>query len=106
MPLTVVADTQQEIDHLLSFVASTSCQYERNGTYYSGKEARDHINLKYEYYQSKIKTTEGFIKFSATKSNLSGEKYRIHCANKGVESTEEWLLSELQRYRKTFTPNE
>ena len=96
---TVIADTQQEIDHLLDFVASTDCQYDRNGTIHNGQEARDHINMKYKYYQKKVKTSEDFIKYSATNSKMSGRKYKIHCPNQETMDSSLWLLNELQTYR-------
>jgi len=96
---TVIADTQQEIDHLLDFVARTDCQYDRNGTIHNGQEARDHINMKYEYYQKKVKTSEDFIKYSATKSKLSGRKYKIRCPGQSAMDSSVWLLNELQTYR-------
>ena len=34
---------QNEIDHLLVFVKSTDCQYERNGDMHSGADAAEHI---------------------------------------------------------------
>jgi hypothetical protein len=93
------ADTQQEIDHLLGFVASSECEYDRNGTVHSGPEARDHINMKYEYYKKKVKTAEDFVKYSATKSKLSGRHYKIRCPEREVMDASEWLLNELQAYR-------
>lgn len=90
---------QDEINHLLRFVNSTSCSYERNGTRHSGEEAVKHIQKKYNYYIDDIKSTEDFIKYSATKSKMSGKFYKIHCiGNKPVKSSE-WLLEELQSYR-------
>ena len=94
------ADTQQEINHLLDYVANTDCQYDRNGRIYDGLEARDHINLKYEYYKDKIETTEDFIKYAATKSKLSGEKYKIHCPGYEPVYAGDWLLTELRIYRE------
>ena len=93
------ADTQQEIDHLLSFVASTDCEYDRNGAIHSGPEARDHINMKYQHYKKKVETTEDFIKYSATKSKISGRKYQIRCPDQEAVDSNEWLLKELQSYR-------
>ena len=93
------ADTQQEIQHLLEFVAETSCQYERNGTIYNGLEARDHINMKYEYYKKKVKSTEDFIKYSATSSKMSGKKYKIHCPDSDEMDSSQWLLDELHTFR-------
>ena len=98
---SVLADTRQEIDHLLEFVANTDCQYDRNGTVHNGPEARDHINMKYEHYRKKVKTSEDFIKYSATKSMMSGRKYKIHCPGSKTMNASDWLLEELQHYRET-----
>jgi len=93
------ADTQAEIDHLLKFVANTSCQYDRNGTVHDGPAARDHINMKYGHYRKKVKTAEDFIKYSASKSMISGRKYKIRCPDSEVVNASDWLLEELHRYR-------
>jgi hypothetical protein len=93
------ADTQQEINHLLEFVANTTCQYERNGTLYNGKKAQDHINRKYEYFQDEINSAEDFIAYSATKSTMSGKHYQVHCPGLEIQDSSDWLLEELQNYR-------
>jgi len=98
--LDVHASTQDEINHLLSFVASTDCKYERNGTMHNGKEAVEHINKKYAYYSDDIESTEDFIKYSATKSKMSGKFYKIHCSHKVPIKSQDWLLTELTVYRK------
>lgn len=95
----VLASTQDEINHLLSFVASTDCQYERNGTLHNGAEAVAHINKKYEYYLDDIESSEDFIKYSATKSKMSGKYYIIHCGDKAAVKSKDWLLTELTLYR-------
>ena len=95
-----VADTEQEIAHLLDFVANTPCIYDRNGASYDGPEARDHINRKYQYYRDKVKTAEDFIKYSATKSKISGKNYKIRCPDSSVMNTSDWLLGELRRFRQ------
>jgi len=100
--VNVFAETQDEISHLLSFVASTDCQYERNGTMHNGKEAVEHINKKYAYYKDDIKSTEDFIEYSATKSKMSGKFYKIHCNNKISINSQDWLLSELMAYRQAY----
>jgi hypothetical protein len=98
--LNALASTEDEISHLLSFVTSTGCQYERNGTMHNGAEAVNHINRKYEYFLDKIESTEDFIKFSATKSNMSGKYYKIHCDGKPAQRSKDWLLEELMRFRR------
>jgi hypothetical protein len=106
LPGLLVADdqqeiTQQEIDHLLSFVANMACEYDRNGSIHNGPEARDHINRKYEYYKKEVKTAEDFVKYSATKSKMSGRSYKILCPGEEAVSSSEWLLQELQAFRES-----
>ncbi|MFT7130560.1 MAG: hypothetical protein ACI89U_002684 [Gammaproteobacteria bacterium] len=96
---SVAADTSSEIDHLLHFVATTYCKYERNGELHSGTEAVKHIEKKYGYYRDDIETTEDFVKYSATKSKISGNHYQIHCKNQPAVKSSTWLLSELDRHR-------
>ncbi|ABV36380.1 conserved hypothetical protein [Shewanella sediminis HAW-EB3] len=68
---------------------------------YNGAEAVEHINKKYEYFSDDIKSTEDFIKYSATKSKMSGKFYKIHCGNKSPVKSRDWLLTELEAYRKS-----
>lgn len=90
---------QQEIQHLLQFVKSTDCQYQRNGTSHTGVEAVKHIQKKYDYFLDDIKTAEDFIKYSATKSKMSGNKYQVLCENQKAIYSQDWLLQALQVYR-------
>ncbi len=93
------ADTQQEIDHLLDFVGKTNCKYIRNGSSHTGVEAKEHISKKYAYYKDQIYSAEDFIKYSATKSEMSGTRYKVLCPSKTSQNSSEWLLDELKYYR-------
>ncbi|GLS92290.1 hypothetical protein GCM10007916_33600 [Psychromonas marina] len=95
----VFANTVQEINHLLNFVETTDCSYHRNGTAYNGVDARDHIQNKYDYYDNKIKSAEDFIKYSATKSMMSGKRYTIICGDEAPQFSADWLNQELLKYR-------
>jgi len=90
---------QNEINHLLNYVSKTSCTYERNGTKHNGQEAVKHIRKKYQYYLDDIHSTEDFIKYSATKSKMSGKHYLIHCQGSKQIKSRAWLLKELAVYR-------
>jgi len=96
---SALAGTQEEIDHLLDYVANTPCKYDRNGTIHDGPDARDHINMKYEHYKKKVKTAEDFIRYSATKSLMSGKKYKIRCPGVEAVFASDWLLDELKVFR-------
>jgi len=96
-----IANTQKEIEHLLKFVANTSCKYERNGTLHDGTKAKNHIQKKYDYFLDKVNTAEDFIEYSATKSTMSGKTYKIHCTNMPVQNSADWLLDELKKFRRS-----
>ena len=97
---TCLADMQSEIQHLLQYVEDTDCEFERNATVYDSKEARAHIERKYTYVNSHVDETEGFIKYAATGSSISGKQYHVTC--NGIRQTSsEWLHHELSRYRGT-----
>jgi hypothetical protein len=91
---------QKEIVHLLHYIENSDCIFIRNGREGTAADARNHIQKKYEYFKDRVKTTEDFIRYAATKSSLSGTPYRVRC-NGRETGTAEWLRSELQRHRSS-----
>ncbi len=91
----------KEINHLLNYVKTTKCIYIRNGDKHDGPDAMNHIKLKYDYFEDDIRTTEDFIRLSATKSTMFGSKYHIKCPGEPEVESGLWLLEELAHYRKT-----
>lgn len=89
---------RQEIDHLLQYIESSGCIFIRNGKESAPGEARDHIQKKYDYFRDRVKTTEDFIKYAATKSTISGKAYAVRCNGPEMD-TADWLQSELQKLR-------
>ena len=102
LPLAALATpgpaAQDEIDHLLSYVASSSCSFVRNGSEYGPVKARDHLADKYRFAGNRISTAEEFIEYLATKSSFSGAPYHVHCG-KDDQLSGAWLTAELKRYR-------
>jgi hypothetical protein len=92
---------KQEIQHLLNYVQKTDCSYIRNGESHNGDEARKHIQMKYNYFKDDIHSAEDFIRLSATKSTMWGNKYYIVCPHQNKIPSSQWLLQELHRYRET-----
>jgi len=72
----------------------------RNDTEYAAKKAQSHIQRKYNNIKNKITTTEQVIKYSTTKSSLSGNIYFIKCPDIAKVPSADWLTKELMRYRK------
>ena len=95
----VPASQIKEVRHLLNFVETTDCTFERNGKKYNSEEASKHIKRKYKHYRSQITTTEEFIEYSATKSTMSGKDYLVYCESDTPIKSKDWLLEELRVYR-------
>lgn len=103
LTISVLADVPQEqqaeVQHLLNFVKTSSCEMIRNGSHHNGEKAASHIERKYDYFRNKIKTTEDFIEYSASKSTMSGKDYYVQCGDELIK-TRDWLLTELSNFRK------
>ena len=93
--------TKQEITHLFATLEASSCQFNRNGSWYSAKEASGHLNTKYKYLQNKdlVPSAEKFIERAATESSLSGKAYLIKCADNVAQASSPWFKAVLEKYR-------
>ena len=89
----------KEVNHLLKFVKSSGCIINRNGTDHPAAEGIEHIEMKYDYFRGDIKSTEDFIAYSATKSTMSGDYYMVSCPGKKTIRTQDWLMTELKKFR-------
>ena len=88
-----------EVNHLLIFIAETECDFIRNGVSYNADKTVSHIKKKYAHYKKKISTAEEFIELSASKSMVSNKPYFIECVGQSTQTSKQWLLDELLRYR-------
>jgi hypothetical protein len=90
-----------EIDVLLARLAASACEFYRNGSWHGAAEAKSHLLGKLRYLEGKglVQSTEQFIELGASKSSVSGEPYRVKCANGIVVNSNAWLRSELQAMR-------
>jgi len=96
----VPSEQRHEVEHLLNFIANTSCIIDRNGSLHAGPDALSHIKKKYAYFRDDISTTEEFIERAASKSTFSGNAYRVQCGDNKTTTTQHWLVTELAAYRK------
>ena len=98
-PLESQADTELEIKHLFEYIQNSNCTFVRNGKEYNPPEALAHIQKKYGYAKRRITSAEDFIKYTVTKSSLSGQPYLVICNGREILSAE-WFRAELKRFRK------
>ena len=99
------ARARQEIAHLLDYVGQSGCQFNRNGSWYSGAEARTHLLRKLDYLEGKdlVHSTEQFIELGASKSSSSGKPYQVRCGQAAATDSGPWLNAELKTLRKAAT---
>lgn len=99
-PHAEVPEAQQhEVDHLYGFMLNSGCKLERNDKTYLPDVAIGHMKDKQDYFADRITSTETFIKYAATKSEISGKYYMVHCPGKEVMKITDWLNDELKHYR-------
>jgi Family of unknown function (DUF5329) len=93
---------QVEVEHLLTFVAVSNCEFYRNGTWYDANQAQAHLREKLSIVTptNHVLTAEEFIEKVATKSAFTGIAYQIRCAGDKPVAVSEWLLGELRHYRQ------
>ncbi len=91
------------IDHLLAYLKTSGCDFNRNGKWYKADEAVQHLNKKYAYLLKKglVSTAEDFIARAASESSMSGKPYQVRCGNNPPQPSGKWLTQELLRFRQT-----
>ena len=94
--------TRTEIDSLLARLQASGCQFNRNGSWYSSSEARDHLLRKLDYLEGRgsIQSTEQFIQLAASSSSSSGKAYLVRCGNDAAVPSQQWLSRELASLRQ------
>jgi hypothetical protein len=95
------AAARAEVDALLTRLQKSGCEFQRNGSWYSGAEAKAHLLKKLDYLDGKnaVQSTEQFIELGASSSSASGKPYQVRCGNAPVVNSGPWLQGELKTLR-------
>jgi hypothetical protein len=101
-PLSPVA--RSEIDGLMSRLEVTGCEFNRNGKWYTGADAKSHLLRKLQYLEERnaVQSAEDFIELAATSSSVSGQPYLVKCEDGAAVSSRTWLRTQLQGVRKSM----
>jgi Family of unknown function (DUF5329) len=96
-----------EVVELLSRLEASGCQFNRNGIWYSGSAAKDHLTLKLAYIESNAAPTsaENFIELAASTSSASGKPYQVRCGTSAPVTSSTWLDQQLRLIRSSRTPS-
>lgn len=90
-----------ELQALLDTLDATACLFHRNGRWYSGPEARRHLQAKWSSMNRRVplSTPEQFIEHVASRSLHSGQPYQVKCGEAAPVASERWLQEQLQQVR-------
>lgn len=93
--------TEREISHLFTYLKSSGCSFNRNGTWYEPAKAAAHLQQKYDYLLKKnlVSSSEDFIIRAATESSISNKPYSVRCGAAAPTPSGLWFRAELERYR-------
>ena len=89
------------IDTLIQRVSRMSSMvFLRNGSEYNAADAAKHMQAKYDYFKKELATAEDFIERCASRSEMTGQAYRVKLADGAVRDANEFLNSELRTLRQ------
>ena len=83
------AAARAEIDALLSSLAASGCEFNRNGSWHTGAQAREHLLRKLDYLEGKdaVKRAEDFIEQQLQRQGLPGAVRRPgHGGQQGLDA--------------------
>ena len=98
-PTRADSPEDREIAYLLEFVRESGCDFVRNGKRHDARDAADHLRSKYRRGRRWVDTAEQFISRIASKSSMSGEAYRVRCADSPEQTSADWLTQALEAQR-------
>ncbi|MCG2591731.1 DUF5329 domain-containing protein [Ramlibacter sp. XY19] len=95
------APVRAEIDVLLARLQASGCQFNRNGSWYDGAEARSHLLRKLDALEGRgtVQNTEQFIQLAASGSSMSGKPYLVRCTGAAAVESRQWLTEQLAQVR-------
>lgn len=93
---------KKEIDQLIAHLASSGCEFGRNGSWYSAAKAVSHLQRKYDYLLERdlVPTAEAFIEQAASESSSSGKPYLVKCPEQPEVQSSDWFRAALAAIRQ------
>jgi len=89
------------IDTLIQRVSKMSAMvFLRNGSEYNASDAAKHMQAKYDYFKKELVTAEDFIERCASRSEMTGQAYKVRLDGGTVRDANEFLNSELRALRQ------
>jgi hypothetical protein len=93
-----LAVENEEIEYLLSHIATSDCVFIRNGKEHQPQKASEHLAMKYSHVKKRIKTADDFIDKIASQSSITRRQYKIGCDGVQIPARQ-WLRQALESFR-------
>ena len=93
------AREQARIDFLIHGVeTATGVKFIRNGSEYDGAAGAKHLRTKLNYAGDRVKTAEDFVKYCASESSFTHQKYKIRLADGTTTESATYFLAKLHEF--------
>lgn len=97
---TPSASEHKVIDKLIDRLgAKRAMIFIRNDSQHDAADAVKHLRAKFNHFKSRIVTAEDFIELCATRSEMTGELYKVREGNGPLRNAGEYLREELRAVR-------
>ena len=98
---TPSATEERLIDTLIQRVSNMSSMvFLRNGSEYKAADAAKHMQAKYDYFKKELVTAEDFITRCASRSEMTGQAYKVKLNDGAMRDASEFLNAELRSLRQ------
>lgn len=100
------ARAAREIEQLITALATSDCEFQRNGRWYDAAKAQAHLRKKYAWLRKRnlVASAEQFIERAGSESSFSGRIYQVRCPGRPPVTSAAWLRVRLMQLRRT-TPS-
>jgi hypothetical protein len=93
------AREQARIDFLIRGVeTATNVKFVRNGTEYDGVAGAKHLRRKLDYAGERVKTADDFVKYCASESSFTHQKYKIRAADGTTTDAATYFHAKLREF--------
>jgi hypothetical protein len=93
------AREQARIEFLIRGVeTSTGVKFVRNGSEYDGAAAAKHLRMKLAHFGGRVKTAEEFVKYCASESSMTHQKYQIRLADGTTTDAAAYFNAKLREF--------
>jgi hypothetical protein len=93
------AKEQARIDFLIHGVEnSKGLKFIRNGSEHDGPAAANHLRTKLDYAGERVKTAEEFVKYCASESSMTHQKYKVRTADGKTIDAAAYFAEQLREF--------